>query len=415
MSFIVFIKFCFETHQKGFLYHVIISQAERQRIVGGGEPILNESSFRYSKEDVFGLQVQRDERKKRSHKKEHGKISFGNLAKNIGQNWKALDPDQRAVFEERAKLEKDHHTKKAQAWKTQQTALRKEAAKKAKQQVQQEESFTSESSASNASNRRRGTAEQGGMMDSQILAGLAAAMPQMSASSSTNAFAGGASMPNPHVQAAFHQQNMLSQQQGAGTQHQHLEPFSGMMNAGSAFFQGQHQQALYGASSSWGGNNNPMLTLLQQQQQDPQTEMSNFHSSHKSNLPSQQIPPASLNPQQHLLNLSNSMQGGITLDGDGTNIHSNLVTTVNEQQQQQQQQQLPATFPGQFGTDSGNWRQLPLDNSNTNNSSSLSALMERFMQQQQQQQMGQHNQDNLSGQQQNPNNFGGNNNNHFGF
>jgi len=41
-------------------------------------------------------------RKKRAHRKTHGKISFSDLAKQIGQKWNTLNPEERKPYEEKA-------------------------------------------------------------------------------------------------------------------------------------------------------------------------------------------------------------------------------------------------------------------------------------------------------------------------
>lgn len=101
-----------------FFFQFLISQAERLRIVASGTSALDDPNFRYNQADVDALHVERDERKKRSHKREHGKVSFADMARLIGARWKKLSKNQRALFEERASREKEYHSKKIQAYKS---------------------------------------------------------------------------------------------------------------------------------------------------------------------------------------------------------------------------------------------------------------------------------------------------------
>ncbi|KAL3919218.1 MAG: hypothetical protein SGILL_003866 [Bacillariaceae sp.] len=55
--------------------------------------------------------------KKRIHCKTHGKIGFGDMARTIGARWKAIDPDQKKVFEDMALKEKERYQKELAAWK----------------------------------------------------------------------------------------------------------------------------------------------------------------------------------------------------------------------------------------------------------------------------------------------------------
>ena len=86
--------------------------------MASGTSALDDPNFRYNQADVDALHVERDERKKRSHKREHGKVSFADMARLIGARWKKLSKNQRALFEERASREKEYHSKKIQAYKS---------------------------------------------------------------------------------------------------------------------------------------------------------------------------------------------------------------------------------------------------------------------------------------------------------
>jgi hypothetical protein len=60
--------------------------------------------------------------KKRVHCKTHGKIGFAEMARAIGAEWKALDPENKKVFEDKAGKEKQRYAAKLAAWKEAQKA-----------------------------------------------------------------------------------------------------------------------------------------------------------------------------------------------------------------------------------------------------------------------------------------------------
>jgi hypothetical protein len=55
--------------------------------------------------------------KKRVHCKTHGKIGFAEMARAIGAKWKALEPEKRKVFEDKAGKEKQRYAVELAAWK----------------------------------------------------------------------------------------------------------------------------------------------------------------------------------------------------------------------------------------------------------------------------------------------------------
>jgi HMG-box domain len=55
--------------------------------------------------------------KKRVHCKTHGKIGFAVMAKTIGTKWKALGADEKKVFEDKARKEKDRYLVELSSWK----------------------------------------------------------------------------------------------------------------------------------------------------------------------------------------------------------------------------------------------------------------------------------------------------------
>ncbi len=53
----------------------------------------------------------------RSNRKTHGKIGFGDLARKIGSQWRALDSEQRAIYEHYASLDMERYRSEVSIWK----------------------------------------------------------------------------------------------------------------------------------------------------------------------------------------------------------------------------------------------------------------------------------------------------------
>jgi hypothetical protein len=90
-------------------------QLERENIINGQE------DSNYTFENVARIaQVYYEQGKtempKRKHRKSHGKISFAELARTIANKWRALDIRFKAMFEERAAIEKTRHHQEIVAW-----------------------------------------------------------------------------------------------------------------------------------------------------------------------------------------------------------------------------------------------------------------------------------------------------------
>lgn len=76
---------------------------------------------RYTSEDVDRISAQQKlkdtiPKTKRKHRRTHGKISFDELARVIANNWKNLDGASKAVFGERAAIEKNQYNEAIHAW-----------------------------------------------------------------------------------------------------------------------------------------------------------------------------------------------------------------------------------------------------------------------------------------------------------
>jgi len=101
-------------------------QLERERIINGDikdKDVIGE----YTLEDVARVALiqqkkakENKPKEKRSHRKTHGKISFGDLARTIANKWKKLDEKTKAIFEGSASIEKERYKKELTEWTKQQ-------------------------------------------------------------------------------------------------------------------------------------------------------------------------------------------------------------------------------------------------------------------------------------------------------
>eukprot|EP00523_Entomoneis_sp_CCMP467_P016258 CAMPEP_0168770486 /NCGR_PEP_ID=MMETSP0725-20121227/2944_1 /TAXON_ID=265536 /ORGANISM="Amphiprora sp., Strain CCMP467" /LENGTH=286 /DNA_ID=CAMNT_0008819931 /DNA_START=174 /DNA_END=1034 /DNA_ORIENTATION=+ len=66
--------------------------------------------------ELADLAAKHKRRGKRVHRKTHGIISFGDLAKAVAKRWKALNPSDRAVLNHQVELEKIEHAQLLQAY-----------------------------------------------------------------------------------------------------------------------------------------------------------------------------------------------------------------------------------------------------------------------------------------------------------
>ncbi|KAL7555854.1 hypothetical protein ACA910_020192 [Epithemia clementina (nom. ined.)] len=117
-------------------------QVERRRILDGTDglgrtPITSqeilEASITHKKLQQQGT--------KRIHRKSHGKISFGELARTIANRWKVLDSDTRVLLEHQALLEKQEHVQLVEIWEQDQQQEQQQ------QQGQQQRSLSSSTTA----------------------------------------------------------------------------------------------------------------------------------------------------------------------------------------------------------------------------------------------------------------------------
>ena len=97
-------------------------QLERQRIISSPESD-RDKDHRYTEADVARVaKLQQDKinskkpKAKRSHRKTHGKISFGDLARTIANKWKRLDETGKAIFEKSANVEKERYRRELAEW-----------------------------------------------------------------------------------------------------------------------------------------------------------------------------------------------------------------------------------------------------------------------------------------------------------
>jgi HMG (high mobility group) box len=89
----------------------IFFQLERDRIVDG------ELEREFTKEDVAKVRILPiDKMPKRKDRKIHGKISFADLARQIGAKWTQMSDDSKAIFNDRAKHEKLRYSNEINHW-----------------------------------------------------------------------------------------------------------------------------------------------------------------------------------------------------------------------------------------------------------------------------------------------------------
>lgn len=90
----------------------IFFKHERSRIVEGRpEDCTAEDTIR-SIENILSTS-----RETRRHRKTHGRISFGDLARKIAEKWKMIGAEQKAVFEHYAELDMRRYRKEVKMWK----------------------------------------------------------------------------------------------------------------------------------------------------------------------------------------------------------------------------------------------------------------------------------------------------------
>jgi HMG (high mobility group) box len=110
-------------------------QLERERIIASDEADRH-TNVKYTEEDVQRLTLQQQRKamenkpkEKRSHRKTHGKISFGDLARTIANKWKQLAASDKEIFEGSAALEKERYRKELAEWNKQMKKWKEAAAK----------------------------------------------------------------------------------------------------------------------------------------------------------------------------------------------------------------------------------------------------------------------------------------------
>ena len=87
--------------------------------------------FQHQRELMLGNEAKDYEiidQSKRKHRKTHGKIGFAEMAKNIGEKWKNLDPSERKVYDDEAHLQKEAYSKAMKEYKARKKAEEKEQA-----------------------------------------------------------------------------------------------------------------------------------------------------------------------------------------------------------------------------------------------------------------------------------------------
>jgi hypothetical protein len=90
----------------------IFFKHERSRIVEGRPEMASPEETIRSIENILSTS-----RETRRHRKTHGRISFGDLARKIAEKWKAILPEQKAVFEHYAEIDMRRYRKEVKLWK----------------------------------------------------------------------------------------------------------------------------------------------------------------------------------------------------------------------------------------------------------------------------------------------------------
>lgn len=77
--------------------------------------------FRQERQALLGEEVAKDfvitDQSRRKHRKTHGKIGFAEMARVVGNRWKALDAEKRKAFELQASTEKARYVQELEVWK----------------------------------------------------------------------------------------------------------------------------------------------------------------------------------------------------------------------------------------------------------------------------------------------------------
>jgi len=84
---------------------------ERSRIVEGKTEEATPDEVIRSIEGILSTS-----RETRKHRKTHGRISFGDLARKIAEKWKSIEPKAKAVFEHYAELDMRRYRKEVKLW-----------------------------------------------------------------------------------------------------------------------------------------------------------------------------------------------------------------------------------------------------------------------------------------------------------
>ena len=91
---------------------MLSKEYQRTRIVEGKTGVATEAEIVSDLEEILAKT-----REKRRHKKSHGKIGFGDLARSIADIWKKIDPKTKAIFEHYADLDMTRYKRELKVWK----------------------------------------------------------------------------------------------------------------------------------------------------------------------------------------------------------------------------------------------------------------------------------------------------------
>eukprot|EP00934_Nitzschia_sp_Nitz4_P003415 Nitzschia sp. Nitz4//scaffold19_size178191//89180//90305//NITZ4_001979-RA/size178191-exonerate_est2genome-gene-0.6-mRNA-1//1//CDS//3329540685//3405//frame0 len=89
----------------------IFFQHERSRIVEGRPENPSPEEIVHSIETILSKS-----REKRRHRKTHGRISFGDLARKIAEQWKSISPKNKAIFDHYAEVDMLRYRREVKVW-----------------------------------------------------------------------------------------------------------------------------------------------------------------------------------------------------------------------------------------------------------------------------------------------------------
>ncbi|KAG7354134.1 HMG high mobility group box-containing protein [Nitzschia inconspicua] len=213
----------------------IYFQHQRERIVEGQTGEASPEEIVQSVEAILSRPAT-----KRRHRKSHGRISFGDLARSIAESWKSVSPKARSIFDHYAERDSLRYKRELKVWKDRKD-MELEANTLAKHSnfinsMNMSTSMRSEGSTTSEyleSLPREGSLSQHSTMSSYNNPGRSFSSSFNSSTNSVDSVSFNLSSAEPeYIQQAFHRQQQILQQQ------LRLDQNIMMMNPGSVGFAG---------------------------------------------------------------------------------------------------------------------------------------------------------------------------------